>query len=133
MNRISSLLSAAHRSLQHDLGDQKFVYEEQEYFCVPNTFSRGNTLIAGGWEGTVDFTLIVNASDFPDALSADLDTVSVDEDGWTVDYDYPVPPNAGKKVIFPAPPLPGREYRVFRRSYSGAGAVHELILASPNR
>jgi hypothetical protein len=133
VNRIAALLSRAQRSLQHDTGDQKFVYDGVEYFCLPNTFSRGTTLVSGGFEGTVDFTLFVNASDFPTSLTADMDTVSADETGYTADSDYPPPPSSGKKVIFPAPPLPGREYRVFKRNNPGAGAVFELILASPNR
>ena len=133
MNRISNLLSRSQRSLQKDTGNQKFVYEGAEYFCVPNTFSRGTSLVSGGFEGAVDFTLFVNQSDFPAALTADMDTVSADDSGdYTGDYDYVVPPTAGKKVVFPAPPLVGREYRVFKRNDVG-GAVYELILASPNR
>jgi hypothetical protein len=128
------MLSRAHRSLQRDTGNQKFVYEGQEYYCVPNTFSRDTSLVAGGWEGTVQFTLFVNASDFPAALTADMDTVSADDSGdLTADSDYPVPPTAGKKITFPAPPLPSREYRVFKRNVPAAGGVFELILGSPNR
>jgi hypothetical protein len=132
-NRVSAMNSRGLRSLRKDLGSQKFVYAGAEYFCVPNTLSRGSTLTSGGFEGIVDFSLFVLQSDFPAALTADMTTVSADDTGYTADNDYPAPPSAGSKVTFPAPPLPGREYRVFKRSNPGADAAYEFVLASPNR
>jgi len=128
------MLSRAHRTLERDTGDQKFVYEGQEYYCVPSTFSRDTSLAAGGWEGTVQFTLSVRVSNFPAWLTADMTTVSADDSGdLTADADNAVPPSAGKKITFPAPPLPGREYRVFKRNVPAVGGVFELILGSSNR
>ena len=128
-NRISALLSPAVKSLRQDLGNQKFVYDGAEYYCVPSTLERGQVLSVGGQQGEVKLTLLVLQSDFPRALTADMTNVSADDDTWTADSDYPQPPLSGKTVTFPAPPEDGAtEYRVFLRRDSPDKSHYAFVL-----
>jgi hypothetical protein len=128
VNLINSFLTLGLRQMQHDLGDQKCVFLDQEYWCIPSTLHQGEIVAVGGRSYTIQLTLHMMQSDFPRAITADMMNITVDST-IPVDYDYPAPPRPGDLITYPAYPKDhSLAYRVFQRSSSADESFYSFQL-----
>jgi len=104
-------------------GNQTFTWKSSEVPCVPSDARVGITLSQGGFERTVELSLIVRRNEF---LSIDTTLITIDSDLWTADSDKPHPV-AGRKLIFR-----GKTYRIVQARESAARSHYVLDLTDAN-
>lgn len=122
----ANIIKNVMRATRTVLDKPTFTFRNQTIACIPSTSERGIEIAIGGNVGTIEFSLIVNVDDFPNARTSDQSTITVDASTLTADA-FPGAPDVGNTLIQSA-----RSYRVLRVSKSADGSHWILDCGSVN-
>lgn len=116
-------IAGALEELEDELGAETFTWKGAEIPCVPNLLNRGAVVVSGGFEATVNFTLVVRKENF---ISADSTLVTVDSELYTMDSNKPHPV-AGRTLTFR-----GKTYKILTATEDPSRAYYKLDLGDRN-
>jgi hypothetical protein len=116
-------IAGALEELEDELGAETFTWKGAEIPCVPNLLNRGALVVSGGFEATVNFTLVVRKENF---ISADSTLVTVDSELYTMDSNKPHPV-AGRTLTFR-----GKTYKILTATEDPSRAYYKLDLGDRN-
>lgn len=127
MSRLGSFIQGGLQSLNRDLGEPSFTFYGLSINCIPTTLEYATINSLAGREEEITLALIVDMDDLPEAVTVDMDTLTIDSTAWTAD-DYAPQPRGGHKLTYS-----GRVYRILRVKTSPDGSHITVICGSANR